>query len=174
MTKAKAQQRHMDADTVSQPTTRGWTAIVACAVLPCVPADIGNLCRQPIVTQRCTAMLVRRTTPYLLAAVVLMCAACGGSPLSDSSPAPSDAAPQSAPDPTRTPSPTPTPVPAITPEPTAIASTPAVEAADVEMDSFIRGLTFDYWDAFNAYEADTVFGLFRDKLSPRARGVSPR
>ena len=89
-----------------------------------------------------------------------MCAACGGSPSTDSSPAPSDAAPQSAPDPTSTPSPTSTSEPAKTPEPTPMAATPEVEAADVEMDSFIRGLTFDYWDAFNDYDADTVLGYF--------------
>ena len=89
-----------------------------------------------------------------------MCAACGGSPSTDSTPTPSDAAPQSAPDPARTPSPTPTPEPTNTPEPTAIASPPEDAAADVEMDSFIRGLTLDYWDAFNAYDADTVLDFF--------------
>ena len=41
-----------------------------------------------------------------------------------------------------------------------MAATPEDAAADVEMNSFIRGLTFDYWDAFNAYDIDTVLGYF--------------
>ena len=105
-------------------------------------------------------MLRRWIAPYVLSVVAVVGLACGGStpseptlvPAEDLTPTP---IPVDDPEPTSTPTaiPEPTPTPADDPEPTPDAE----EKAET-----FRRMTFEYWEAFNAYDADRVLEFLEE------------
>ena len=98
-------------------------------------------------------MLRRWIAPCVLAAVALVGVACGSSTPAEPTPAPVE-------DPKPTTIPVadlePTPVLAADPEPTSV---PAEEAEEADA---LRQMAFDYWEAFNAYDADRVLEFLKE------------
>ena len=85
--------------------------------------------------------------------MALVGVACGSSTLAEPTPAPVED-----PKPTTIPVADPelTPVPADDPQPTSV---PADEAEEADA---LRQMAFDYWEAFNAYDADRVLELLEE------------
>ena len=118
-------------------------------------------------------MLRRWIAPCVLAAVALVGVACGSSTPAEPTPAPvEDPKPTTIPvaDPELTPvlaaDPEPTSVPAADPAPTLVpadepqpTSVPAEEAEEADA---LRQMAFDYWEAFNAYDADRVLEFLKE------------
>ena len=107
-------------------------------------------------------MLRRLIAPCILVTLAVVGVACGSSTPAEPTSVPVDDAkatpvPVSDPEPTPVPAddPEPTPVPADDPEPTS----GLVE--DAEADA-LRQMTLDYWEAFNAYDADRVLGFLEE------------
>ena len=108
-------------------------------------------------------MLGRWTAPCVLSVVAVVGVACGGSTPPESTPVPAEdmtptPIPVDDPEPTSTPMaiPEPTPTPADDPSPTP---TPEAEAGEAET---FRRMTFEYWEAFNAYDADRVLEFLEE------------
>ena len=113
-------------------------------------------------------MLRRWIAPCVLAAVALVGVACGSSTPAEPTPAEPTPAPVEDPKPTTIPvaDPEPTPVLAADPEPTLVPadepqpnSVPAEEAEEADA---LRQMAFDYWEAFNAYDADRVLEFLEE------------
>ena len=118
-------------------------------------------------------MLRRWIAPCVLAAVALVGVACGSLTPAEPTPAPvEDPKPTTIPvadleptpvlaadpEPTSVPAadPAPTLVPADEPQPTSV---PAEEAEEADA---LRQMAFDYWEAFNAYDADRVLEFLEE------------
>ncbi len=108
-------------------------------------------------------MLRRWIAPCALVAVAVVGVACGSSTPAEPTPAPvEDPKPTTIPvaDPESTPvpadDPEPTSVPADDPQPTSV---PAEEAEEADA---LRQMAFDYWEAFNAYDADRVLEFLEE------------
>ena len=104
-------------------------------------------------------MLRRFIAPCVLAAVAVVGVACGSSTPSEPTPVPSE-------DPTPTPiaadDPDPTPVPARDPDPTPVPVDDPTPTSDAALADTFRQMTFDYWEAFNAYDADRVLEFLEE------------
>ena len=95
-------------------------------------------------------MLRRFIAPCVLAAVAVVGVVCGSSTPAEPTTVPSE---DSTPTPIAADDPDPTPVPVDDPTPTP--------NAEEQADTF-RQMTFDYWEAFNAYDADRVLGFLEE------------
>ena len=89
-------------------------------------------------------MLRRFIAPCVLAAVAVVGVACGSSTPAEPTTVPVEDS-------------EPSPIPGDEPEPTSVPA----EDAEEEADTF-RQMTFDYWEAFNAYDADRVLGFLEE------------
>ena len=105
-------------------------------------------------------MLGRWIAPCVLSVVAVVGLACGGSTPSEPTPIPAEdptptPIPVDDPEPTSAPTaiPEPTPTPADDPEPTS--------DAEEQGDTF-RQMTFEYWEAFNAHDADRVLEFLEE------------
>ena len=118
-------------------------------------------------------MLRRWIAPCVLAAVALVGVVCGSSTPAEPTPAPvEDPKPTTIPvadlepTPVLAADPAPTSVPAADPAPTLVpadepqpTSVPAEEAEEADA---LRQMAFDYWEAFNAYDADRVLEFLKE------------
>ena len=86
-------------------------------------------------------------------ATLAVIAACGSSPTPTLSPTLTPS-----PTPTLSPTPTPSPSPALSPAP-ALSPGPMDDADEADT---LRQLAFAYWEAFNAYDADTALGYLEE------------
>ena len=89
-------------------------------------------------------MLRRFIAPCVLAAVAVVGVACESSTPAEPTTVPVEDS-------------EPSPIPGDEPEPTSVPA----EDAEEEADTF-RQMTFDYWEAFNAYDADRVLGFLEE------------
>ena len=104
-------------------------------------------------------MLRRFIAPCVLAAVAVVGVACGSSTPAEPTTVPSE-------DPTPTPiaadDPEPTPAPARDPDPTPVPVDDPTPTSDAAQADTFRQMTFDYWEAFNAYDADRVLEFLEE------------
>ena len=104
-------------------------------------------------------MLERWIALCVLAVVVVLGVACGGSTPSEPTPIPAE-------DPTPTPTPAddpePTSTPMAIPEPTPTPEDDPEPTTDAEEGDTFRRMTFEYWEAFNAYDADRVLEFLEE------------
>ncbi len=110
------------------------------------------------------AMMLRRWAVLgMFVALAAIVAACGSTPEPTPTPTP-EPTPTATPEPTPTPTPEPTPTPtpepetAPTPEPTPTPE-PQLEPVDPQEAEAIRQLVAEYWEAYDAYDADKVLGF---------------
>ena len=120
--------------------------------------------KSPGLPGRCVrTMLERWTAPCVLSVVAVFGVACGGSTPSEPTPVPAED-PTPTPIPADDPEPTSTPVAILEPTPTPADDplpTPMPEAEAGEAETF-RQMTFEYWEAFNAYDADRVLEFLEE------------
>ena len=104
-------------------------------------------------------MLRRFIAPCVLAAVAVVGVACGSSTPAEPTTVPSE-------DPTATPiaadDPEPTPAPVRDPDPAPVPVDDPTPTSDAAQADTFRQMTFDYWEAFNAYDADRVLGFLEE------------